>query len=308
MENNVGNAGSDNLPSVKNGDQQCNSLANVNLLDVGQAEAAKALILNLVKGKKNGISTVEEGLALLVKAQELNLPFTTACEHVYIGPNGKTGIDIHLTKSLLLKAGVTWECIDNYTPLYKYTDGSNIYNDGDLPPYAVRCRSEKEAEEKTNDEQIGVYPLKYYSDLNGNILNQFEINEKCVICINRMAAQKVVKEGKYPVIRTQLLPYDRVVRYKFTRYIKTLGGVKELHSIGSFSQLDAQQAGLIKDGGTYSKYPKVMIAIRAFTYGARDIASDVLSGLYETTELKIINNEPITDADIDNIQEAQVVE
>lgn len=37
---------------------------------------------------------------------------------------------------------------------------------------------------------------------------------------------------------------------------------------------------------TYKKYPKVLIGHRAFTYGARDIASDVIMGCMETTELK----------------------
>ena len=41
-----------------------------------------------------------------------------------------------------------------------------------------------------------------------------------------------------------------------------------------------------------------MVAHRAFVYAARDIASDFLMGVMETTELKQINNIDITDSDI----------
>ena len=39
---------------------------------------------------------------------------------------------------------------------------------------------------------------------------------------------------------------------------------------------------------TYKKYPRIMVGHRAFAYGARDIASDLLMGVLETTELKSV--------------------
>jgi hypothetical protein len=39
---------------------------------------------------------------------------------------------------------------------------------------------------------------------------------------------------------------------------------------------------------TYKKYPRIMVGHRAFVYGARDIASDLLMGVMETTELKSV--------------------
>ena len=44
---------------------------------------------------------------------------------------------------------------------------------------------------------------------------------------------------------------------------------------------------------TYKKYPRIMIAHRAFTLGARDIASDVLFGVMETKELSIVTDTTI---------------
>ena len=49
---------------------------------------------------------------------------------------------------------------------------------------------------------------------------------------------------------------------------------------------------------TYKKYARILIEHRAFTYAARDIASDILFGVMETTELKIVNNLSIDEQDI----------
>lgn len=59
---------------------------------------------------------------------------------------------------------------------------------------------------------------------------------------------------------------------------------------------------------TYKKYPKTLIGHRAFTYAARDIASDVIMGLMETTELKIVSKLDINASDITDIDEAEIVE
>jgi hypothetical protein len=44
-----------------------------------------------------------------------------------------------------------------------------------------------------------------------------------------------------------------------------------------------------------------MLQNRAFMYGARDIADDLLMGLYTVEELKHINHIPISDADYEQI-------
>jgi hypothetical protein len=45
-----------------------------------------------------------------------------------------------------------------------------------------------------------------------------------------------------------------------------------------------------------------MIGNRAFTYAARDIGSDLLFGVMESTELKIVNNQNIDDKDFDDVE------
>ena len=54
---------------------------------------------------------------------------------------------------------------------------------------------------------------------------------------------------------------------------------------------------------TYKKYPRILISHRAFTLGARDIASDVLFGVQETTELKIVTGTEISDSEFVDYQE-----
>lgn len=54
----------------------------------------------------------------------------------------------------------------------------------------------------------------------------------------------------------------------------------------SFGLADAQQAGLIKQGGGYDKYPPDMYRARAIARCARVVAPDVLAGLYLTDELR----------------------
>ena len=56
---------------------------------------------------------------------------------------------------------------------------------------------------------------------------------------------------------------------------------------------------------TYKKYPKVLIGHRAFTYGARDIASDVIMGCMETTELKIISGKELNNTEIADFEEVK---
>ena len=142
-------------------------LSAVNLFDEKQLAAAENFLKRMTSTEKGGIKNVNEGLAIMMRAQDLNLPFSTCIEHIHV-INGKTSVDVHIIRSLLARAGVTYECTKDYAPQYQYTDGNTIYNETQLPDYCVRCRTAKEAEEKTNSEQIGVYPLKWYQDLKGH--------------------------------------------------------------------------------------------------------------------------------------------
>lgn len=269
-----------------------------NLLDRKQVDNATYFLDKIIRSEKGGIKNVNDGLAILMRAQGLNIPFSTAIEHIHV-INGKTGVDVHVIKALLSRAGVTWRCINDYSPLYEYTDGINVYIDGKLPDYVIKCKSQKEAEEKRKtdleniSEYVYVYPVTWYSDFNGNMYRNYNLNNKFAIAINSLQASEIAKSGKIPIYRIPAQPVDYITKYEFTRTIRN----KEVTCISSFSYTEAQTAGMFEKE-TYKKYPKVLISHRAFTYGARDIASDVIMGCMETTELKIVTDKNITDDDL----------
>ena len=272
----------------------------LNLLDERQLAEAELFLKKIIATDKGGIKSVNEGLAVLMRAQDLRLPFSTCIEHIHV-INGKTGVDVHIIKSLLLRAGVTWECTKDYTPQYQYTDGNTIYLETQLPQYCVKCRTKKDAEEKTTDDVVGVYPVKWYVDLKGNIYNEFQVSDKCVVAINKQHAIKLAGESKYPIIRIAAQPIDYVTEYKFTRYMLINGKERTMSATSRFSFSEAQQAELLtKD--TYKKYARILISHRAFTLGARDIAADALMGVMESSELKIIEGIELEPNDVEVIE------
>lgn len=282
------------------------ALNNINLLDEVQVKKAEAFLTRVMRSKKGGIATLEDGFAVLMRAQDLNLPFSTCLEHIHV-INGKTGIDIHVIKSLLSKAGVTWDCTKDYTPLYEYTDGFNVYVENQLPDFCIKCRNRKEAETsqanvKEGDDVVYVYPVLYYKDYNGNIYKSIQWNSALAIAMNQQHAGELVKQKKVPVFRIPNQPVDFITEYVLYR---TVNG-KEVKSIGKFSYSEALTAGFFEKD-TYAKYPRVMIGHRAFTLAARDIASDILMGCYETTELKLITGKELNDADVIDVN-AQIVD
>ena len=272
-----------------------NGLTAINLFDERQVASAEIFLKRFMGSEKGGIKSIADGLAILARAQDLQLPFTTCIEHIHV-INGKTGIDVHIIKSLLSRAGIVWKCTKDYVPQYQYTDGNTIYLETQLPQYCVKCRTAKEAIEATTDDVVGIYPVQWYTDLKGNIYNEFEVSDKCVKAVNRQHALKIANEGKFPVIRIPAQPVDFVTEYEFTRYYKINGKERVATATSHYSFSEAQAAELFKKD-TYVKYARIMIGHRAFIFGARDIANDILMGCMETTELKIVENAPISDVD-----------
>jgi hypothetical protein len=282
-----------------------NSLSSINLFDNEQLAAATAFLDKIMRSDKGGIKSVNDGLAILMRAKDLNMPFSTAIEHIHV-INGKTGVDIHVIKALLSRAGVTWRCINNYSPLYEYTDGINVYIDGKFPDFVERCKSVKEANEKRiadekngiTNETVYIYPVSWYSDFSGNIYKSYNLTNKFEVAVNRQHADSIIKSGKIPIYRIANQPVDYITKYEFTRIING----NTITAIGEFTYSEAQTAKLFEKD-TYAKYPKILISHRAFTYGARDIASDVIMGCMETTELKIISGKELGNIELAEVED-----
>lgn len=280
-------------------------LSSLDLTNTDDVKKAEALLTIMMRSDKGGIKSVNDGIAILMRAQELNLPFTSSIEHIHV-INGKTGIDIHIIKALLLRAGVAWECVRDYAPLYEYTDGFNVYNESMLPEYCVKVRNAEDAKSfaiSDNDGKIAVYPVAFYKDIrdNATIYREYQLNSNFAIVVNKIQAKAILEQKKVPVYRIPAVPIDYVTEYKFTRAIPIGNEYRIQSSIGRFTYLEALNAGMFEKD-TYVKYPKILIGHRAFTYGARDIASDVIFGCMETTELKIVAGKELNDADIVDIE------
>lgn len=295
------NDGCDSRAMAIRHDEPYNGFTSINLLDETQLAKAEIFLKRVMMNEKGGVKSLADGLAILARSQDLQLPFTTCVEHIHV-INGKTGIDIHIVKALLSRAGVVWKCTKDYTPQYQYTDGNTIYLETQIPEYCVKCRTSEEAEKITKDNTVGIYPVQWFTDLKGNVYNEFGISEKCVKAINKQHALKLAKDGQFPVIRIPAQPIDYVTEYEFTRYKMINGKERETKAVSHFSYSEAQAADLLSKD-TYKKYARIMISHRAFIFGARDIANDVLMGSMETTELKIVENTPITDIDFVEIQD-----
>lgn len=283
------------------------NLNAVNLFDEKQLVAVENFLTKIIRSDKSGIKSVNDGLAILLRAKDLGLPFSTCIEHIHV-INGKTGVDIHILKALLLKAGVTWKIIKDYAPLYEYTDSINVYEEDKLPEYAIKCKSKKEADEKIakddSDDHIYVYPVKFYRDVQGNIYRDYQLDSlRFGIAVNKQQIMELSKANKIAVYRIPAVPIDYVTEYEIYRTINS----KEVTARGRFTKLEAQAADLFtKD--TYNKYARILISHRAFTYAAREIASDIIMGVMETTELKIVAGKELSDEELLTVEEAEVVE
>lgn len=281
---------SDNLGISRN-------LSKLDLTTEAGMTAFNNFALQYIRSNKSGLATKEDVLSIFCRAQDLGLPFTSCAEHIHV-IGGKTGVDIHIIKALLLRAACRWECLKDYQALYEYTDGFNVFSDNALPDYCIKCKSPDEADKLNKDNADGgklyVYPVRYYKDFSGNIYKEYQLNSnQFQIVVTKAQAAEVTKSGKTPVYRIPNRPIDYITQYKIYR---TVNGV-ETFSIGSFTYSEAVAAGLF-DKDTYKKYPRILISHRAFTLAARDIGSDLLFGCMETTELKILNNLPIDDQDV----------
>lgn len=282
-----------------------NSLTSINLLDEKEVEKAKAFLTQVMRSNKGGLKTVEDGFAMIMRAQDLKLPFSTCLEHVHV-VNGKTGVDIHVIKALLLRAGtITWECTKDYVPLYEYTDGNSVYVEDKLPSYCIKCKSKKEADAKNKEaidngvDDLYVYPVMYFKGYDNNIYKSYQWHPALAIALNNVHAVELQKAGKVPVFRIPNQPIDYITEYTFKRKINGT----EMTATSKFTYSEAVAADLFSKD-TYAKYGRILIGHRAFTYGARDIASDMLFGVMETTELKVVNNLDIDEADVIDITNA----
>ena len=78
---------------------------------------------------------------------------------------------------------------------------------------------------------------------------------------------------------------DRVTKYKFIRYLEMPDkSFEKLEIFSEYKMSDADKAGLLEKDN-WIKHPQYMLDARAFSKGSREIASDILLGIYTINEL-----------------------
>jgi hypothetical protein len=276
------------------------SLVNIDITNAEGLKIAETILKHYISDPKGGIKTIGEGLILLNRARELRLPLSMCLEHIHI-INGKTGVDVHICKAMLSRAGVIHKWINRYTPLYEYTDGISAFAENRCPEWAVKAKSRDAASKVVANEGTitVVYPVEYYSDVQGNVYKSYQLNKvkSAVVVVPNASAAVAHVQGKgagIPIFRIANQPVDYESRVEFTRVYPNGVVRKEEYE---FSWTDACRAGLT-DKDVWQKYPQTMLANRVYVMGARDIAPDIMYGMLETTELKIVEDVHVEDADV----------
>jgi hypothetical protein len=279
-------------------------IATYDLTKPDSIELVKSLLKHYITDVKGGIKTIDEGMILLLRAKELNFPFSTCVEHIHL-VNGKTGIDVHVAKALLTRAGVVHTWIRRYTPLYEYTDGFSAFTETKIPDYYKRANTKGEAKEFIDRGEPTVYPVICFADVNNNVYKSYQLNAvpagTFVIVPNpQLAAQHIAgKNTGVPIFRVPNQPIDFISEIEFKRMLLYHDKWIERTATYKFTMTEAVQAGLT-DKDNWIKYPQIMLDNRTYILGARDIADDVLQGVLSNQELDEIVNTPvpITDAEI----------
>lgn len=246
------------------------SIANITNFDDIPYGIKIEILSNLSKDPKTGLKSPHNAVMLYEKSKELKIGWANAITHMHFIKD-KLGIDIHIIKSILSRpgTGVTWIKTEDYVPVFRYMDATGVLYENDL-----MLPSESKI--------VKSFPKQ----------NDLSFDDSTIYVV-RVPTNVGTKDK--PV--WQNLPSDFRTTYEFTRVKRSIDNswitVKE---IGRFSWLDAMTAqlpidssGVLNANSNWQKYRKLMISTRAFTFGAREIASDLLLGAYETSELYDMN-------------------
>lgn len=242
----------------------------------------KEFFLEITKAGDSGVKTLGDAILKYQKARELGIGWGNALPHIHT-INSKAGIDTHIMKAILSNpnSGVTFKLIEDFVPIYNYTDGVDVYTEDTLPSIAeIIKRGDKDAAaevRKRGKIPVVIMPTKedyVETDANG----------------------KKVKK-----VRHVVKPTDYRTTYLFTREKKSgiSGKLVTEEFKSSFTWSEALKTGKPYDANgqlnpssPWQAWRKVMMRTKPFAIGAREIANDLLMGVMETTELYESENVP----------------
>jgi len=246
---------------VHNEETQLQVANSVDMLPINEQ---LAFFTKIAEDSNTGVTSPAMALLLYNKAKELRIGWANAMSHMQV-IKGKAGIDIHILKAIISRpgTGIRVELLEDYVPLYYYTDKtfSITWTTDTLPKNATVVPNFENVAGIELPVIIAPTPTGY--DKSGNVTG------------------------------VAIVPYDYRTTYRFTRKKKDIDGSFYTETVtSSFSWQQALTArlpfdknGNLNPDSNWQKYPYLMIDHRAYTFGARKIASDLIMGCYELQEL-----------------------
>jgi len=236
----VANQNRDTTPSVK-------STFGTPSFDLSHSKSLESLVHDLTFYEKLAPVYVKSSLCkhknesdfivAAVAGKELKLSLTQSINNI-VSIQGNATLPVNLIKALLIRAGVVYEIIEDYVPLYPF----------------------------------------YKLDKDGNVAKNKE-NKPTIIGYGSATEELV---GGKVYISSNIADYRTTYRFRRVRKLGKEDVVVEVKA--SFTWSDAVQMQLsTKDN--YVKQPKAMLKARAFSNGAREIAPDIMLGMYSDVEM-----------------------
>lgn len=93
--------------------------AVLNSVEVITLEKMRVFAREVIKSGVSSFKKEADVIVVLIRGAELGLPYGVSVNNIF-PINGKTGMSVHLHKALLTNAGVYFELIEDFVPVYNY--------------------------------------------------------------------------------------------------------------------------------------------------------------------------------------------
>jgi hypothetical protein len=93
--------------------------AVLNSVEVITLEKMRIFAKEVIKSGVSSFKKEADVIVVLIRGAELGLPYGVSVNNIF-PINGKTGMSVHLHKALLTNAGVYFELIEDFVPVYNY--------------------------------------------------------------------------------------------------------------------------------------------------------------------------------------------
>ena len=208
-------------------------------------EDMKAVASILIKSELCPLKKESDVVLAIITGNQYQLPFMTSITNIY-PIKGRPALSAHLHRAIILKHKIVYNKVYDFEPLYQF---AKLTEDGKA----------FEFKEVPNPNGVGT------------------TKQPVATSVGTLEA----KPMGYAVVKE----VDRLTRYTFERLLKQEdGSFSKIKVVSDFKMSDAAKAELL-DKENWRKYPARMCDARAFATGAREIASDLLLGIYSISEL-----------------------